>query len=63
MTITLGEAEGAILTFFSAFLGYLVSASFVFSSSTVGAAAVTGGVAALGFLGYNVLQGNVSKSS
>lgn len=62
MTITLTEAEGALATFGSAFLGYLVSAGFQFSQQIVGSAAVVGGVAALAFLGYNVVASNVSAA-
>lgn len=59
--ITLGEAEGALATFGAAFLGYLVEGGFVFTDHIVGSAAVVGGIAALGFLGYNVVSGNISS--
>jgi hypothetical protein len=61
MTITLGEGESALATFGAAFLGYLIQAGFIVSNVTVEHAAIVGGVAALGFLGYNVVAGNVAN--
>ena len=58
MSITVSEAEGALATFGAAFLGYLVDAANI----TLGLcehAAIVGGIAALGFLGYNAVVGNI----
>jgi hypothetical protein len=61
--ITLGEGESALGTFGAAFFGYLISAGFVFTDSTVSHAAIVGAVAALAFLGYNVVAGNVATET
>jgi uncharacterized membrane protein YebE (DUF533 family) len=63
MTITATEGETALATFASAFLGVLVSASFVLTSAVVETAAITGLIAALGVLGYHVYSGNVSTAT
>lgn len=60
MTITLGEAEGAVATFGAAFLGYLIDAANI-TTQLCEHAAIVGAVAALGFLGYNVVAQNVSS--
>lgn len=62
MTITLSEAEGALATFGAAFLGYLVTVQQI-TDAIAEHAAIVGGVAALAFLGYNVVAGNVSVAA
>jgi hypothetical protein len=62
MTITSTELETAAAAFFTALIGYLVSAGFVFTNATLSAGAEVGIIAALGTLGYHVVAGNVSTS-
>jgi hypothetical protein len=62
MVITLGEAEGAALTWAAAFFGYIASGGFVLSQAVGTAAGVTGAIAALAFLGYNAYAGNVAPA-
>jgi len=61
MTITLGEAEGAAATFFAAFLGFLVDAQNI-TNAIIEHGAIVGGIAALGFLGYNVVAQNIGTT-
>lgn len=62
MAITVTEAEGALCTFGAAFLGYIVDAMTITSQVALHAA-IVGGIAALGFLGYNAVVGNLVPSA
>jgi len=62
MSITVGEGEGALATFAAAFLGYVITVAEITSQVALHAA-IVGGIAALGYLGYNVMAGNVQSSS
>ena len=64
MTITLGEVEAAIVTFFGAFIGYLLTAAQAISNLDIEHAALVGASAALVVLGYSaVTQGVGSQGS
>ena len=63
MTITLSEAETALVTFGGALFGYLASAGFALSQVAFEHGAIAGAVAALSVLGYSAYTGAAASAT